>query len=130
MAQSTYVQVSGAVAASPSVSALFAASLQDFLGLNLQATYGASKGGAISVDAQPNAPFVLPFEGVVSGRFFAMRLVSGQTVRLTITTALGTAVVPVSDEFVLHSPAPGDQFTALSISGTADLRYLLAGDVD
>lgn len=123
--------MTGAIASAPSTASLYSTSLQEFLGLNFQATYGATKAGMISIAAtDPLNPFVLSLEGIVAGRVFGMRLISGDTMQVKITTALGVASVPVSDELVIHSPNPGDEFTAIAFVGTGDVRYFIAGDVD
>lgn len=130
MAQSTVVQVSGAIAAQPAAGALFTASLQEFLSLSTTATYGAAKGGAISVNSTDIAPFVVPLEGIVKGRMIGIGIISGQTVKVLLTTALGTdQAIPVSDKLFLHMPSAGDEYTALKIVGVADIQYFLAGDV-
>ena len=129
MAQPTQIVVTGAVASAPSTASLYSTSLQEFLGLNFQATYGATKSGMISVASTDLSPFNLSLEGILAGRVFGMRLISGDTMKVLITTALGVATIPVSDECLLHSPNPGDQFTAIQFVGIGDVRYFVAGDV-
>ena len=130
MGQPATVQVAGVVSAgttTPSVLGLPA--LAEVVNLALTATYSSLKGGAISI-ASPVTPVPIPFEGIVAGRFFALRLDSGPTVQVSATFAgSGLAVIPVSDELVLHSPRVGDELVSLELVGTADLRYVLAGDV-
>jgi len=130
VAQSTVIQVSGAVAAMPAAGSLYTASLQEFLALSTQATYGAAKGGAISVNSTDLAPFVLPLEGIAKGRMIGIGLISGQTIKVLLTTALGVdQAIPVSDKLFLHMPSAGDEFTAVKLVGVADIQYFLAGDV-
>lgn len=129
MAQPTQVQVTGAVASAPSNASLYSTSLQEFLGLNFSVVYGGTKAGLISVASSDPSPFIIPLEGIIKGRVFAMRLISGATMKLLVTTGLGVAAIPVSDAFLLHSPEPGDEFTGLSLVGSGDVRYFVAGDV-
>lgn len=113
----------------PAAGSLYSSSLQEFLALSTQATYGAAKGGAVSVSSTDMAPFNVPFEGVLKGRMFGIGLQSGQTLKVKITTALGVAILPVSDKLFLHAPTAGDEFTAIALVGNADVNYFLAGDV-
>jgi hypothetical protein len=127
--QSTTVQVAGAVTVAPSSPAQLSTSVQAFLKLDLSVVYESAKGGIVSVNSTSLSPFVVPFEGIVRGRFFAFRLESGATMEVHVVTGLGTAIFPVSDELVIHNPNPGDEFTAISLIGAGDVRYLLAGDL-
>jgi hypothetical protein len=129
VAQSTVIQVSGVVAAMPATGSLYTSSLQEFLNLSSQATYGAAKGSGVSVNSTDLAPFVVPFEGVVKGRMFGLALLSGSTMKVKITNGFGVAIIPVSDKLWLHAPNVGDEFTAISLVGVADVAYFLAGDV-
>lgn len=129
MAQPTQIQVTGVVASAPSSASLYSTSLQEFLGLNFTVVYGATKSGVISINSTDGNPFDIPLESITKGRIFAMRLISGATMKLMITTALGTASIPVSDAFLLHAPEPGDEYTALALVGQGDVRYFAAGDV-
>jgi hypothetical protein len=128
VAQSTVIQVSGAVAAMPAAASLYSSSLQEFLSLCSQATYGAAKGGGVSVASTDMSPFVVPFEGITKGRMFGLALLSGQTMKVKMTNGDGVAIIPVSDKLWLHAPNPGDEFTAISLVGTGDVSYFLAGD--
>jgi hypothetical protein len=129
VAQSTTLQLVGVLHAQPAPASLYSQTLQELLPLSFSAVYGAVKGGVIPVASTDLAPFTLPLEGIVKGRVFAMRLMSGATMKLRITTALGTAVLNVSGQFLLHAPATGDQFTAIQLVGTGDVAYAIAGDV-
>ena len=133
MAQSNVVRVTGAVTADPSSSALFTpSSLQQFLGLDLEATYGSAKGMERTTAATVGAPEDLPLEGITKARFLAIRLLSGSSLQVWITTALGVAKLPVSDEFVWHAPNPGDEATRIQLAQTGtsvDFQYVLAGDL-
>jgi len=130
LSQPTMVKVTGAIASAPSGASIFSSSLQEFLGLNFTYTYGAKKSGDISVNSTDMSPFSIPFEGILKGRIFAMRLISGGTMKVLLTTALGVAALPISDELLIHSPNPGDQFTAIQLVGSGDVRYFMAGDTD
>lgn len=130
MAQSNVLGVVGAVSIAPASSALFTpASLQQFLSLNLDATYGAAKGMERSVAVLAASPETLPLEGITKLRFLALRVLSGATMQVWLTTALGVAKIPVSDALLWHAPNPGDEATLVQIVGTADFQYVLAGDL-
>lgn len=129
MAQSSTVELTGVMTAKPASPSFGSCSAQELLPVSFCATYGSAKGGGISIASTDVAPFSLPFEGITKGRVFAMRLMSGATMKMLITTALGIATLPCSDEFVLHNPNPGDEFTAIKLVGTGDIVYALVGDV-
>lgn len=129
MAQAATLLVVGVVTAQPSTASIFACTLQELLPLNTSAVYESVKGTVISVASTDLAPFNVPFEGITKGRFFALRLAAGATMKVKVTTALGVAVFPVSDLFLLHVPNPGDEVTAIQLVGTGDVAYCLAGDI-
>lgn len=133
MAQSNVVRVTGVATVDPASSALFTpSSLSQFLSLNLEVTYGSAKGMERSTAGTVGSPDTLPFEGITKARFLAIRALSGVTIQVWITTALGIAKIPVSDELVWHAPNPGDEATLIQLAlagGSADFQYVLAGDV-
>ena len=128
MAQSTTVKIMGVLVAQPATPGLCSYRCRSELNLSFYATYGAAVDGNISI-ATPSSPTPLPFQGIAKGRAFAFRLLSGATMRVSITTALGVAVFNVSDVLLFHSPNPGDEITAISFQGTGDIAYALVGDV-
>ena len=128
MAQSTTLELRGVLTATPALPAAYGSSVQELLPLDFCATYGGAKSGAIPVAGTDPSPQAIPLEGLVKVRAFAMRLASGQSMKLRITTALGVAVIPVSGQFLWHCPAPGDEATAIALVGTGDVVYALAGD--
>jgi len=125
------IEITGVVSARPASTAFGACTLQELLPLNTRATYASTKYGGITIAAiDPAPPFNLDFEGIIAGRLFAMRLNSGDSIRVTITFAsTGPATIPVSDELLIHNVNPGDEITAISFVGAADISYVLAGDV-
>lgn len=129
MAQSSTVNLTGVLTSQPASPSFFSCSAQELLPVSFCATYGSAKGGGISVASTDSVPFSLPFEGITKARVFAMRLMSGATMKLKITTALGVATLPCSDEFVLHNPNPGDEILSIQLIGTGDILYALVGDV-
>lgn len=129
MAQSTTVQLTGVLVSQPATPSLYSCTLQELVNLSFCATYGATKDGVIPIASSDGSPFNLPFEGIIRGRVFALRLLSGATMKLKITTGLGVAILSVSGQFLFHSPNPGDEITAIQLVGTGDVAYVLAGDV-
>lgn len=129
MAQSRQVTVTGVATATPATASNFSCTLQALLPLDVCAVYQASKGTELSIDSTDLAPFSVPFEGITKGRFFGIRLRSGNSMKVLVTTALGVAPLPLSDLFLWHAPNDGDQATAIQIVGTGDVAYLFAGDV-
>jgi hypothetical protein len=133
VAQSNVVTVTGAATVDPASSALFVpSSLSQFLSLNLEVTYGSAKGMERTTTGTVGSPDTLPLEGITKARFLAIRLLSGASLQVWITTALGLAKIPVSDEFVWHAPNPGDEATLIQLAqagSSVDFQYVLAGDL-
>lgn len=102
----------------------------ELLNTSFTGTYGSSKSARPTINgATDGAPFILPFETITKVRVIVMR-VRGGTIRLKLTSAAGTdQVIPVSELLVWTSPNAGDEVTAIKIVGTADVEYILAGDV-
>jgi hypothetical protein len=102
----------------------------DFLNTSFQGTYGAGKGAAVSiVGATSGSPFILALETIVKVRMLAFR-VRGGSLEIRITSAKGTdQAFACSDIFVWHAPFAGDELTAIKCIGTADLEYVISGDV-
>lgn len=132
MAQNEYVRVNGAVIAGPVVSPPGGPSLQEVASLAISASYGSSKSARPSiVNATMVSPYAIPLDTITKVRLLFVRVVSGNSIKLLLTSPSGGAdqVVPVSDQALLHCPNPGDEFTAVKIVGSADLNVFLAGDV-
>jgi len=123
-------QHTGSLNGSPSNSGSAVPSLQEILCTTFQATYSGRKSGAPTiVGATDGAPFVLNFETLTKVRLFGVRI-SGGSLKIKMTSAGGTLQsVMCSDLFLLHSPNTGDEITAINLVGTANIEYLIAGDV-
>lgn len=91
--------------------------------------YPESKSARIQVDATDLAPFSIPLEGIAAVRLVAVRSTSGASMKLRASSTNGGAsqVWPISDVLVAHLPGSGDELTALSLSGTGEVEYLIAG---
>lgn len=85
----------------------------------------------LSVSATDLAPLALPLEGVSKVRVLAVRSLDGTSLKLRLTSTNGGAaqVVMVSHIVVMHLPGVGDEVTAMSLSGTGRVDYLVAGEV-
>lgn len=83
----------------------------------------------LAVDAADLAPLAIPLEGVAAVRLLAFRS-DGTSLKLRMSSTNGGAdqVIPLSGLVVLQLPGAGDAATALSLSGTGTVEYLLAGD--
>lgn len=132
MAQSTRVELQGVLTGAPSSPSFYSGTLQELLPVSFCDVYTAIKNGVITVNSTDGVPFILPFENILKGRIFALRLLAGLTCKVILTSGLGDAAFNVSDQFLLRVRNPGDEFTAIKIVTAAqqvDLAYLLAGDV-
>jgi hypothetical protein len=96
----------------------------------LQATYAMAKTAAPSIiNATSLSPYVIPLETISRIRLFGMR-VRGQSIKVLVTSAAGAdQAFNVSDLLLLHCPNQGDELTAIKLVGTADITYVIAGDV-
>lgn len=105
--------------------------LQEILNTSFSATYQSSKSGRPGiVNATDLSPFVIPFETIVKVRAMAIKVVGGGSVRVKVSTAFGTdQVIPVSGILLWHCPNAGDEITSIKLIGTADIEYVIAGDL-
>jgi hypothetical protein len=120
----------GSINGSPAQSSQISPSLQEILNTSFSATYGSSKGSRPSIiGATDLAPFVIPLETIVKVRLMAFR-VRGGSLKFKFTSAAGAdQALLISDFFLWHAPNAGDEVTAIKAVGTADLEYILSGDV-
>lgn len=120
----------GSVSGTPAQATSGVPSLQEILNTSFTSTFASSKSARPAiVGATDASPFVLALETITKVRFMAMR-VRGGTLKVVVTSAAGTdQAFNLSDVLVWHSPNSGDELTAVKLVGTADLEYVLAGDV-
>lgn len=122
------IQLVGSVQGAPAQPTLVTPSLQEILNVGTSFTYGSSKSGRPTINA-PAVPFVLNFETITKGRFFALR-VRGGTLQVALSNPTNAdQIVRVSDLLIVSCPNPGDELTGITMLGVADIEYLLAGDV-
>jgi hypothetical protein len=128
MPQAVFIWHSGALTVQ-SVASLCDASA-DAIATSFQGTYTASQDLRLTVvGATSGSPFVVPMGSVATARAVLIRVVNGASITAVITSAAGTSKINVSSLFLWSSPNPGDEITAISLVGTADVRVLIAGDV-
>lgn len=123
------LDVLGAVQVNPAipVTSVTAAAPSFFAGMNLglRRTFAEHQEGGLKLSAAVDTP--LPFGTVAAAAFLALRVTSG-SVLLKITTPAGTdQTVRVSDLLLLSVPTAGDEITGITITGTAEIEYILAG---
>lgn len=130
MASPSLVTHTGAVNGSPAQSSAQSPSLTELLNTSFQGTFGSSKGARPTINGATDlVPFVVAFETITKVRMIFMR-VRGGTLTVKLTSAKGAdQAFPVSDTFVWYSPNAGDEVTAIKLVGTADLEYIICGDV-
>lgn len=129
MAQATPIQLTGVLTARPADPSFGSCSLLELLPLTFCASYSSAKSGAPSIASTDVAPFTVPLEGITKVRMFALRVRSGIGLKVLLTTALGVAAFPVSDEYLFHNPTVGSEATQIQLVGTGDVLYALAGDL-
>lgn len=126
MAQPVTVTVTGAVTAAPAATTALSPSLQDVLPFGISRTYSYRQPSSFSVNS-PTNPVSVGLGSITKVRFVMMSVI-GASVKVTITTGLGTATFPVSERWMWSSPNEGDQITAMSLTGVSDIEMLLLGD--
>lgn len=126
MSQPITVTVNGAISAAPASSTALAPSLRADVMIGLQRTYSFKQADSISINS-PVSFVGLGLGSITKVRFVFIRVI-GASITITATSAAGSAVFNVSDEWMWHSPNEGDQFTAITLKGVSDLEYLLLGD--
>lgn len=129
MAQPVTLTHEGALVSAPASSP---SSLLDRLITSFEFTYQVARTGHPTIiGATDMAPFVIGFEGMTAVRVFGLRVNSGD-LKVLVTSASGTdQALNVGGQGVLlwSSPYSGDQLTAIKMVGTADVDYLIAGDL-
>lgn len=130
MGQNALVQIQGAIVASPVVPQPGGPGLQEVASLVTRASYAASKSSRPTIQNTLLSPFVVPLEGIVKVRIFFVAVLTGGSLIVTYSSPNGgdDQLLPVSDKLLLHNPNPGDELTAIAISGNADIVYFIAGD--
>ncbi len=129
MAQARTVWLNGAISIAPTP-VVAGPSLGDMLNISATATYQASKSAPLSIRSTSDSPFSVSLDSIVKVRFMALKVNSGASVQVQITSAAGNdQKVGVSGLFIWHAPNAGDEITAIKLVGTADIELLLAGDL-
>jgi hypothetical protein len=130
MARARTVWLNGAVSIAP-LPCGSSQGIGDVLNLSLVATYQASKAAPLSIASTEGTPTVVALDSIVRVRFIALKVNSYSSVQMIVTSAAGaTQRIPVSGLFVWYAPNAGDEITAISLVGTADVELLLAGDLN
>lgn len=107
-------------------------SLTGLLRTDFSATFPSSKSGRPCITGATFAgtPFVFPLEGITKVRIFALRIISGSLlVRFSSPNGGATQIIPVSNFLLIYNPVSGDEFTVIDAEGTANVEYVLAGDL-
>jgi hypothetical protein len=89
--------------------------------------YSKFKSAAIRVDATEPAPFEVPLEGIAAVALLAFRPTAGMLLHLDSVHGGAAQKLPASGLVVLQMQTADDYFTAVGISGTGDVEYLIAG---
>ncbi len=133
MSQAIGVQLQGVLVGGPAASGLYSCGLTEVLPIAFCDTYTGQQDGTLSnLVSSDVSPYAVPFGTVTKARVIAFKLLAGATFKLNIVTALGTATIPVSDQFLLRVRNPGDEVLSMSISTgsqACDIAYAVFGDV-
>lgn len=133
MSQSNLVKLDGVLTAGPSGLSFGSCSLREIFPISFCDCYAGLQGAVESnLVSSDGSPFTLPMGTITKGRVLALRILAGLTVKVIVTTGLGVAILPMSDQLLLRCRNPGDEFTQVQISTSAqavDLGWLISGDV-
>lgn len=91
--------------------------------------YAKSKAATVQVDATALAPLAIPLEGIAKVQLLAIRSTQGESLLVSMDTAAGGAgqVVPVDDLLIFRVRGDAAAVTAIGVSGTGEVEYLIAG---
>lgn len=109
---------------SPSSSADGSALLSASMNLASSDVFDASFAGNIPIAGT----LVFALGAVAKVRYVSIRSVDGVSLTLTIVSGRGTAVIPVSDLFLVRAKNAGDEISAVSVAGTGRVEYVIAGN--
>lgn len=123
-AMSFTVSLAGSVQASPASITDTTGILAQSIDLGSTETFDAVFAGSIPIAGT----FVPALGAITKIRYVVLRAVDGESLVASITWAGGANQrVPISDVFVLKARNTGDELTAISISGTGRIEYIIAG---
>lgn len=131
MALPATISHTGSLSGSPASGSIGAPSLQEILNTSWSGTYGSSKSGRPGiVNATDLLPFTICLETITKVRVLIINVKAG-TMKVLVTSAAGIdqAFSISNGNLIMHMPAAGDELTSVKLVGTADIEYVLAGDV-
>lgn len=71
---------------------------------------------------------VFALGAIAKVRYVSVRAVDGQSLTVAITSDRGVAQIPVSDLLVVRAKNAGDEISAVSVSGSGRIEYVVAGN--
>ena len=80
------------------------------------------------VGATVQSPFVLSLDSITKVRALAIQILNGATITMNYTQAATAKALNISGPLVMYLPNAGDEITAITFVGTANLAIRLAGD--
>lgn len=107
-------------------------SLTGLMRTDFAATFGSSKSARPCIVGATFAgtPFVFALEGITKVRMFTIRIISGSLLlRFSSPNGGAQQVIPCSNFLQIYNPNNNDEFTVIDAEGTANVEYVLAGDI-
>lgn len=104
--------------------------MQELLSTTFSNTYQSAKAASPSVvGATDIAPYVVGLDSITKVRMFALKVVSGASIKVKLTSVAGALQsLYVSSLLLWNSPNSGDEITVIQLVGTADVELVIAGD--
>lgn len=96
--------------------------------LGFKHPYPMSSSGSLLVNSTDMAPLAINLGVTVAHLFVIKILGEAASIKVKFTSAVGTdQLLNVSGLWVWHSPSTGDGITALSLVGSGEVEFLVAG---
>ena len=80
------------------------------------------------VGATVGVPFVVALDSIVRVRALALTILNGATITVNYTQGGVAKALAVSGALIMYLPNPGDEITAITLVGTANVAIRLAGN--
>jgi hypothetical protein len=125
MAQSSKIQIAGGLVIGPSaLGQTPGPSIVASANLGLERKAAKRTGDSLSV--VDGSPLALPFGGITAARFVYIRVLGSALLTAQVMSSLGVARIPIAGMFLWDNPV-GPAITAITLEGTGDFEYQIAG---
>ena len=103
-------------------------SMESTIVLNGERFFGVKRADVVSISSPVAFVDLLAGLTISAVRLLVLRVQAGSIVLRTSSAAGVDQVVNISDVVYISNPVAGTELTAVSVQGTANIEYLIAGD--